>query len=261
MYSEKLEKLISLALADGVLTEKEKQILLKIAETEGVDLDEFEMVLDDRVQQSALLKKDSEESALAQLLQLLDEAEQKEKQKLERAIEKLLKKYNKTSNIKEIAKTTGEIASQILSAATGGVSGVLSGAAKTIFGNNNEDDEDEIQEKIEALTKEAEKRIRTKKESIISTFPIPNSKDDILELLDYIYPKTKGKNVHKDVWTDKFRTIIVRSKRSFSGDRTFLAEIFYYEQQHRNQQIIKILIYTVIVITILIGMVISYRLS
>jgi uncharacterized protein (DUF697 family) len=46
MYSEKLEKLIEHALADGVLTEKEKQILLKNAEAEGIDLDEFEMVLD-----------------------------------------------------------------------------------------------------------------------------------------------------------------------------------------------------------------------
>jgi DnaJ-domain-containing protein 1 len=46
MYSEKLEKLIELALADGVLTEKEKQVLFKNAEAEGIDLDEFEMVLD-----------------------------------------------------------------------------------------------------------------------------------------------------------------------------------------------------------------------
>jgi hypothetical protein len=35
MYSEKLEKLINIALADGVLTEKEKQILFKNAAIEG----------------------------------------------------------------------------------------------------------------------------------------------------------------------------------------------------------------------------------
>lgn len=49
MYNEKIETLISAALADGVLTEKEKQILFKRAEIEGVDLDEFEMVLDARL--------------------------------------------------------------------------------------------------------------------------------------------------------------------------------------------------------------------
>ena len=49
MYNEQLEKLIELALADGELTEKEKQVLFKRAETEGIDLDEFEMVLEARI--------------------------------------------------------------------------------------------------------------------------------------------------------------------------------------------------------------------
>ena len=46
MYNEQIENLINLALADGELTEKEKQILFKKAEAIGIDLDEFEMVLD-----------------------------------------------------------------------------------------------------------------------------------------------------------------------------------------------------------------------
>lgn len=46
MYNEKIENLINFALADGELTEKEKQILFKKAEEAGVDLDEFEMVLE-----------------------------------------------------------------------------------------------------------------------------------------------------------------------------------------------------------------------
>jgi len=45
MYNEKLEKLIEAALVDGELSEKEKQVLFKKAEELGVDLDEFEMVL------------------------------------------------------------------------------------------------------------------------------------------------------------------------------------------------------------------------
>ena len=46
MYNEQIENLINLAIADGELTEKEKQILLKKAESFGLDLDEFEMVLE-----------------------------------------------------------------------------------------------------------------------------------------------------------------------------------------------------------------------
>lgn len=49
MYSERIEQLIKAALADGVLTEKEKQILLRRAQEEGIDLDEFGMVLDARI--------------------------------------------------------------------------------------------------------------------------------------------------------------------------------------------------------------------
>ena len=49
MYNEQLEQLIDAALADGVLTEKEKQVLFKKAQSMGIDLDEFEMVLDARL--------------------------------------------------------------------------------------------------------------------------------------------------------------------------------------------------------------------
>ena len=49
MYNEQLEKLIEMALLDGELTEKEKQVLFKKAESFGVDLDEFEMVLDSKL--------------------------------------------------------------------------------------------------------------------------------------------------------------------------------------------------------------------
>lgn len=60
MYDPKIEELISAALADGVLTEKEKQILFKKAQSEGIDLDEFEMVLDARLVE---LKKAEKEKA------------------------------------------------------------------------------------------------------------------------------------------------------------------------------------------------------
>lgn len=60
MYDEKLETLITAALADGVLTDKEKQILFKKAEAMGIDRDEFELVLDGRL---AKRKKEMEAQA------------------------------------------------------------------------------------------------------------------------------------------------------------------------------------------------------
>lgn len=44
-----LEKLLDLAFADGILTDKEKQVLYKKAKELGVDKDEFEMVLEARL--------------------------------------------------------------------------------------------------------------------------------------------------------------------------------------------------------------------
>jgi acetolactate synthase regulatory subunit len=49
LYDSQMEKLIDLALVDGELTEKKKQILFKRAEEKGIDLDEFEMVLDAKI--------------------------------------------------------------------------------------------------------------------------------------------------------------------------------------------------------------------
>jgi hypothetical protein len=45
-----LEKLVDMALADKVLTEKERQVLFKKAQEMGIDLDEFEVYLDGRLQ-------------------------------------------------------------------------------------------------------------------------------------------------------------------------------------------------------------------
>ena len=46
LYDPKIEKLINYAIADGVITDKERQVLLEKAMSMGIDLDEFEMVLD-----------------------------------------------------------------------------------------------------------------------------------------------------------------------------------------------------------------------
>ena len=60
MYNEKLEALITAALADGVLTDKEKNLLFKKAEAMGIDRDEFDLVLEGRL---AKRKKEMEAQA------------------------------------------------------------------------------------------------------------------------------------------------------------------------------------------------------
>lgn len=59
MYDERIENLINAALADGELTEKEKQILFKNAQEQGIDLDEFEMVLEARLTELEKAQKEA----------------------------------------------------------------------------------------------------------------------------------------------------------------------------------------------------------
>lgn len=63
MYNDKIEALIKAALADGVLTEKEKQVLFRRAQEQGIDLDEFEMILDARVVELRKAEKGRSEKA------------------------------------------------------------------------------------------------------------------------------------------------------------------------------------------------------
>lgn len=84
MYNEKLEALITAALADGVLTDKEKNLLFKKAEAMGVDRDEFDLVLDGRL---AKRKKEMEAQAPQEA-----EPEQK-KRAISQEIDDLIKEY------------------------------------------------------------------------------------------------------------------------------------------------------------------------
>ena len=57
LYDDQLERLIESALADGVLTDKEKAVLFKKAQSKGIDLEEFEMVLEARLYELNKLKE------------------------------------------------------------------------------------------------------------------------------------------------------------------------------------------------------------
>lgn len=63
MYSEEIEKLIKDALVDGVVSAKEREILLRKAEEVGIDKDEFEMVLDARIYEAKEQDSNEEEKA------------------------------------------------------------------------------------------------------------------------------------------------------------------------------------------------------
>lgn len=162
MYNEQIETLISAALADGVLTEKEKQILFKKAESMGIDRDEFEMVLDARLVE--LKKKETQEAEQHQLEMEMAKAAQKSAPKSNKYGD--VRKYPACGAIVESFQTkcpecgyvftdikansmTKDLCEQLDKMNTGGLFG----------GNTN-------------------KRVQ-----LIKTFPIPNTREDLIEML------------------------------------------------------------------------------
>jgi hypothetical protein len=236
MYDEQIENLINLALADGELSEKEKQILFKKAEAAGIDLDEFEMVLDAKLFEKQQLikpaapvptaaapksdkfgdvKKCPACGAIAQSFQTKcsDCGHEFSNVGANVSIGKLFEMLNACENERKEADNS--------------ISGAIIGSmfAKSGIG--------------------AVDKIIEKKKSIISGFPIPNTKDDILEFLSTAIPNAKQKGnlftkqqpenkSHNDLaptWQSKCEQIIMKAKFSMKEDKKTLEEILMYANE------------------------------
>lgn len=224
MYNEQIEALISAALADGVLTEKEKQILFKKAESMGIDLDEFEMVLDARLVE--LKKKEAREEKQYQL--------EMEKAKV---AQKSAPKSNKYGDVRkcptcgamvesfqtkcpecgyefrniEANSTTQKLldALDAINAQTtnqGVVSSVLSGFAR-LMGSDS---------------------ATMRKCQIIQNFPIPNTKEDLIEMLSLAHTNAEKKSAGDEfemqkAWKVKEKQIITKADLMIKDDPDYIA--------------------------------------
>jgi DnaJ-domain-containing protein 1 len=203
LYDAQLEKLIEMSLVDGVLTEKEKQVLFRKAESLGIDLDEFEMVLEARLQE----EQKRQLSSLPTIRNLLDQLSNAEQE----------------IRGTRTAALVGKVVNEVVNAATGGVVGAVGGLMSK--GHKN-----------------LEKRIRAKKKRIILNFPTPTDKDSILEFLSYAIPMAKKKgnfftekfvaneehNEFVSVWKTKCEQIITKVRISMNDDNQLLNTVEQY---------------------------------
>ena len=88
-------------------------------------------------------------------------------------------------------------------------------------------------------------KVLERKKSIISGFPIPNTKDDILEFLSTAIPNAKKRGnfftqqqpenkSHNDLvptWKSKCEQIIMKAKFSMKDDKKTLEEILSYAKE------------------------------
>ena len=236
MYNEKLDKLIEMALMDGELTEKEKQVLFKNAETMGVDLDEFEMVLE------------------AKLFEKQKSMEQ-EKPKTKEAAPK----SDKFGDVKKCPACGSMVQSFQIKCIDCGheFSNIESNVSINKLFEMLNDAENERKDEGMSVGKAlggmfanayglgGGDKVDSKKKTIISNFPIPTTKGDIVEFLSLAVPKAKtagnfltkdkpenkGHNNFVNVWKTKCEQIIMKARFSMKDDKKTLEEIEHYAKQ------------------------------
>ena len=221
MYNEQIEALISAALADGMLTEKEKQILFKKAQTMGIDLDEFEMVLDAR----------------------LVELQKAEKEKAEKSAPK----SNKYGDVRkcpvcgalvpalagacaecgyEFSGLAENLSSQKLSERLIAIEKECESEKQKEFSKFTPTSWDadakkvEIQSEKERLDRKYKKLLKQRQKTLIETFPIPNTKADLFEFITSLSPKVSegNHNYLKRAYRVKLDECIIKAKSLFPND-------------------------------------------
>ncbi|MDR6548782.1 hypothetical protein J2810_004875 [Chryseobacterium rhizosphaerae] len=238
MYNEKLERLIELALADGELTEKEKQVLFKNAEAEGIDLDEFEIVLEAR---------------------LFEKTNDKNSQSAAPHSDKLgdVRKCPACGAIAESFSTCCSDCGFNFNNVEANVSiQKLFHMINELESRRNEESNNPLRLLGNAIISKSFRigigdRINHQKKELISNFPIANTKNDILEFLSLALPKAKKagnfftsgsfntaanerNRIHNEfvpVWRAKCEQIIMKARFSMKEDRRTLEEVENYASQ------------------------------
>ena len=189
MLTPELEQLIQYALADGVLTDKERAVLMKKAEAAGVDLDEFEMILEAKLHEAkkaaaaAAPKASNKEGEVRKCphcgarvrsfrttceecgyefrnAEAVKSAaflfEQIQNLEMEKTRELALHESNKNKQLE----------------AFGGV-----------YSRERRKDRDDLVEKLKEAEKAIKKRFNEAKASLIKVYAVPNTNQDLLEFL------------------------------------------------------------------------------
>lgn len=226
MYSPELEELIEAIIADGAISEKERSALHRRAMAEGFDPDELDIIIENRLN----LKKQSSINV---------------QQKIPGSIPPIpnsltSSKYGtlkKCPNCGEVVKPGTAICSScgLEFSGIGAVNSVERFSEKIaeiekqypLIGNENRD---EISPRASAIT------------SVIANFPIPNSKEDLLEFIVF----TESKFLHLNNSTEsevailraykaKYIESVEKAKIYFRNDPQFDSIFSKYEKNKKRK--------------------------
>lgn len=221
IYGDYMENLIDMALVDGELTEKEKQVLFKKAEANGIDLDEFEMVLDAKLyerKKATLVVQPATQGAAPKSEKYGDV---RKCPGCGAIVESFSTRCpdcgHEFINIRSVSSFN--LLSSKLEALENQKKGTLWGAIK-------------------------DQSIDKQKASLINGFPVPITKEDILEFVSMATPLAKPANklmIFSDLdsgeysvakaWKSKCEQVIMKARFSMKDDKSLLGEIEQYAKQ------------------------------
>lgn len=243
MYNKKLEALITAALADGVLTEKEKQILFKKAEAMGIDLDEFEMVLDARLVE--LKKKEAKANQQYQL--------EMEKAKSAQPSAPKSEKYGDVRKcpacgaiVPSMAAKCPECGYEFTNVEANSSTRLLMQKIDEIQAQYaeltaNVDNKDEST--IRTRGYQVKRQLNDRTAQLIQNFPIPNTREDLIEFLTLCIGNSKADSIMLDgndpvtpAWRKKLQQVIAKVKVALPNDQQAQELIEEYEGKRENSK-------------------------
>ncbi len=247
MYNPVLENLIEMALADGVLTEKEKQVLFKRAQAQGIDLDEFEMVLDAKLFER---KKNGNQVNANAVAGSTNSAPRSSKcgdvrkcpacgamigtfmmacpdcgyefvgvgansfvERFAKGLQEAVSNFEKAEDQREIRNRTKSNA--------GGLVGQLQGLM---------DMQNSVSDSTGALRNAKQQQVEAQ---YVKTAVLPRAKEDCIEMLNYLLPKIKvsGANRATSEWRKYYLAVLDKLEMGASRDAELTQLIAYYRKQ------------------------------
>lgn len=224
-----IEKLIKIAIADGEITDKERSIILRKAESLGLDKDEIEMILEGEL---TILQKQSQKTTQNPT------------------------KSNKEGDLKKCPSCGAPVQSFSTKCSDCGHEFRNIKASHSILNLFELITQAEAEERGAARNQsgvmwnlmgvfQLETQVANRIATVIASFPIPNTKEDILEFLSqaisksetksfFQIPQTDVRNNHNKVasaWKNKCQEIVMKARFSMKDDKRTLGEIEQYAKQ------------------------------
>ena len=221
MFSKELEEFIEAALADGVLTDKERAVLYKRAQAEGIDSDELDVIVEGRL---AKMKKQEDGLRPTPPQNLVN------------------LKYGKVIKCPNCG-------AEVL-----GGSAVCAECGYAFSNVSANSSVERLQKKLDEINSQQQNRpdnlfssnrfelAKTRnKMDVISTFPVPNTRADLLEFMTMLHSKVSstgprngysfgGEDLSYAYWL-LYTNCINKAKLSFNKDKDFESYFALYEKE------------------------------